>query len=774
MIAKVIINVPSGNVDQEYEYLIPETMTPFAKAFTRVKVPFGNSDRLLMGYIIEIDEASEHLGNLKEIKELVDLEPVITETQYKLALYIKEDTICPLIRVLNLLVPDVLQLKTTKYLTINDYNLLDADLALIFGGKEVIEYTSALNAYASKIKKALDRGIISISYDAIRQDRHKLVDKYIVNERNYFTYMNELKPDKAQFLERLRGMEPKSISELVDFGELSLYMIKALIKKEYLDKIQVQVSRIKVRDIAITNRFVKPSPIYDETVSEIQSSSEHKLPILWIPEDINETEIVLERCVRDNVNKDLNTVIICPDILSSFRYASIIRKKTGLSVACLNSTLSKGEYFDYYQEIINNEYRVIVTTPKASLLAYPKVGTVILMDAESDNYYNDQSPRYDLKKVMYMSSKYHEYNYAIHSYSPNMIEFVDGIKGLYKTIDHRKETNESRVEVADLRSELLKGNNSPISSKLVKKMKLTLANHQQVLLIINNKGYSSYVMCRSCGEIIKCSRCEIAMQYSKKTEQLICPACANKQPMTTKCPVCGSEELRLQGQGMEKVEEEIKELFPDNNIVTIADSTYEEFCDKMNDVEEGLVDIIIATDVFSRSVIDKNIQLIGIMNIDAIAGGPSYNAAERAYNLLVHANQHLRNKENAEMLIQAYDPKAYYLATFITGNFKEYIKNAISNYRKLRNEPFYKINRILVKGKFEEMFKEAYDIKKTILQLLEQSIYVIGPTYNKKDQAVQLIVKHQFPEINKIYQNIYRKYQTTTMTIIFDKYPRYL
>lgn len=774
MVASVVINVSSSNVDVAYDYIVPEELHSLIKIGCRVKVPFGNSNRTLMGYVVDLKDNIETTYELKSIVELIDLEPVITKEKLELAKYIKEDTLCPLIRILNLMVPEILHLKPVQYLNVINYNELDANLADVLGGKNIVPYSAKLAKYSYKIKKAIEQGDIKITYDATGLNPNKTIDKYVLNEMAYFDLMHMLKPNVQEALSNIRNEEPLTVNEISERIDISTYMVKKVIKLGILEKISVKVSRIKNREISVNDRYIKNIPLYDDTLKQIQNTSNDK-PILWIPSNIKETEAVLERIVRENTNNLKNTLIVVPDILSSIRISSFIRKKTKLSVACINSELSKGEFYDYSEEIKNESYRVVVTTPKGSLIEYPNVQTVVLLDGESDNYFNDQSPRYDLKKVMYMYSKMYRSNYVIHSYSPNLDEYVIGIKGIYNIIDHRDlENNELKVEVVNLKDELMRGNNTLISHKLLKKIKVQIAKGKQTLLITNRKNYSNFVMCRSCGEVIKCPRCDVAMQYSKKNELLMCPACSTRVPMKNTCSVCGEKTFREEGIGMEHLVSDFADVLPDARVITIDNPNYEDFSNKMIDIEDGNVDIIIATDVYSRNVIDNNIGLVVVMNLDEIIGNASFTTNERAYNMLSHIRVKTLECEETEILIQTYQPNSLVLTAFLTNDYKNYIKQEIANRKALKNTPFYNINRIFIKGKYEDMFKEANNVRKIINELAKGAVYVIGPTYNKSHQAVQLIVKHQLSNINNIYQRLYDNYQTSQTMIIIDKYPRYL
>ena len=178
MIAKVVVNVPSSNTDQFYDYIIPNEFTDFAKVGSRVKVPFGNGDRVIMGFILEINNFTDN-KNLKEIIEVIDYEPVLNSEQIEIAKFIKDDAVCPLIRILNLMIPDALRLKNKKYLTLLDFNKIDPRLIELFSKNETIEYTSSLRQYDNIIAKQIKENIIQVSYDSVQVTKEKYVTKYI-------------------------------------------------------------------------------------------------------------------------------------------------------------------------------------------------------------------------------------------------------------------------------------------------------------------------------------------------------------------------------------------------------------------------------------------------------------------------------------------------------------------------------------------------------------------------------------------------------------------
>ncbi len=772
MIAKVIVNVPSSNTDQYYDYIIPTEFKDFAKVGSRVKVPFGPSGRVIMGFILELSENTS-ISGLKEVIEVVDYEPVLNREQIELAKFIKNDAVCPLIRILNLMIPDALRLKNKKYLTIFDYNNIDPRLIELFNKNETIEYSSNLKQYDYIISKQIKLGNIGVSYDTLQVTKDKYVTKYILNPG--FTYQNfstlrSLR--QKEFLERIHDDYAKTANELLEEYEVNVSIIQTLCKKGFLDKVLEKENRIKVRTIPTNKRIRKTNnSLVEKLMDKIDSYSK---PILFVPNTFSEQMDSILQIINTNIDSKKNTVIYVPEVLNTFKIHSFITKETGLSVGLINSTLSSGEVLDVYNEVNNDTYSVIVTSSKGALFPYKNVGTYIMMDSESDNYYNDQSPRYDLHKVFDFRANLENAKSIRMSFVPTILEYTYALKGHLDIVENIEDNKQINNEIIDLKEELKFGNNTYISLKLLKLLQINKAKNKKSILIVNNKGYSSYVMCRSCGDIIKCSRCKTTMQYNKKNEMLICPACSNRISFDKKCPLCSKESLKLGGVGIEQVEEELKKELPSLKIETLVTNNYEDFLNVQEELLDSNIDILITTSLFARSILVDNIGLIAVVNIDSISKMADYDATYRAYSTLLYNKKILEEYPDAIQVIQTYNPNDQYINDYLTGNYHDYIKNEIVTRKILKNEPFYFVNRIIVKGKYETIFKEAQDIKQEITSQYNREVFIMGPTYNYQYAGVQLIIKHKINNISDFYQILYQKYQTTTTTILIDKYPKYL
>ena len=766
MYASVVVNVSSSNVDQYFEYFVPSYIEGFIKIGSRVHVSFGQGDRAVMGYVMDLYEKRRFTGDIKPITELLDLKPIITSEQLKLAEFLKEDTICPLIRILNLFVPKALVLKTTKYLKVNNLVELDAQLAPFFSDNAIIEYNTSLKPFANRISQEVKKGNLEYCYSLTPTSKFKYVDKFSVNKNNFYQFVDSLRSiKKKDFLREFLDHEPLTKNEIMDKFNVSVYMINDLVNKGFLDKTRVKASRIKDRTVS-----VDVSDKINEKI-DLQFNDSTK-PYLYIPKDKDENYDTLISLTAKCISNNQTAVIMVPEVLSSFLYASILRKSLHVDVACLNSLLSEGEHLDYYMDILDNKYQVIVTTAQCSLLPYQNVGLYYLVDEESDNYFNDQAPRYDLHRVYhYLMRKNHAIT-VMESFSPSVKSYCYALKGNYIIVDNASERNDANVICVNLLDEVKQGNNSYISKELMQTIYNNKKHNLSTILVVNNKNYSSYVMCRNCGYVEKCPKCGLTLQYDSKNHVLRCPACGTYLKSDDKCHRCGSDDLDYGGVGILKIEENLKELLPNYNIESLIDAKFKDYSIVLDELSDNEIDILITTSTYLKAIPKDNVGAIGIINFDTFLKNPSYDASSKAYDLLTRCAYSLPSE--AKLIVQGTDINNPVLTNFIIGDYKGFMKQEIIARKAMYLEPFYHVNRIIVKAPYEDMFKDANTIKQIIITLSNRKAFVIGPTYSKEYRGAVLIIKHNDRTLNKVYKKIYENYQFTKTEVIFDKFPRSL
>ncbi len=764
MYAHVIIDNPASQVDMEFDYLVPNHLN--IQIGTRVKVPFGNSNRPTLGIVLDLSEDTTFVGPFKEVIEVLDKEPIIDDIQITLAKYIKKETISPISRVLNLMIPEAKRLKTVKYLEVINGDNLDANLLKAFNGLTIVKYTSKFDKFEKSILNAIKNKDLKITYDAVEKKTQKWIKKYVLNINNYSMFYQDVKNEKGRnLLDYLRNeSEALTLLEILENVEVSEYTFNKLVRLGFIEEKYELASRIKERTRNVKSINTNIYPYFDKYLNKYKQTEK----LLYIPTDKKEELLFLKKVIEENEQNKKNTLIIVPDILRGFEISGYLKKMLNSNICHLNSSFSKDEICEYYEGVINNEYQVVITTPAYALWPYQNTASTVIIDQESKNYRNDQSPRYDLNLVLDKKAELTNTKLIYHSYAPLLDTYKEAMLGHLELL-HTKKDLQNKVSIINMMDALRNLESNIISNCLKEKMNKVFLKKEACLLILNNKGYSTSISCRSCGHTEMCPKCKIPLQLNKDKKEMYCPACYHRKPEIKTCPKCFSDKLSLNGFGMEKLEEVVRDIFKDQKVRILKESDYLELEEIIEELDSSELDIIISSDIFSRTINSKRLTLAAIINLDVVLNSPAFDANHMAYAMLEHTS---KINDNLELVIQTYSPKHFVLKNFILNNYDEYYFEELNNRKNLRVEPLYEVNRILVGGDYNQVFKVSNNIKKVIQNIVKTDLYIIGPTYNFKEKKVQLIIKHKYKDINKIYMHIYELYQKTNMMIIFDRYSK--
>lgn len=764
--ANVVVDINSSHVDFEYEYIVSSEFVPFIKVGSRVGVPFTNNNRLVLGYVTELYEEKRFEGETKEIEVLLDYEPLINDEQIQLARAIKADTVSTLVSALNLMVPKKLRLKVNKYLYINDYEKLDADLALIIKGRQLVKYDNKFKGYAYKISKEIKNGNIEIRYNLNERGNIKVIKKYVIDQNNYDPDLIKSKKQR-DFLERFStNTIPLTVDQIVERYEVSEWIINKLIKVKYLKEIVEEVSRIKKRDFKYENIHIEYDPEVKKVIEKVEDSP--KPTLIHIQNDQDEIKQLIG-LVKSCLKKGKRTLVVVPNVILVYKIASLLNRKIDAEIITFSGKITDGEFYDSYLAVVRNQVDVVVTSPVGAFVPLTDIGLIVMLDEENDSYYNSQSPRYDLHQVLKFRADYHSSKLVLFSVAPSIVSYTKGLRNHYQLLT--SETKDYyQTYVVDLVEELKRGNRRPLSNSLALAINDNLNKNYQSMLILNTRGYSKFVLCRECGQAIKCPKCGLSLSYYQHNNKLKCAACGYQKVFNHECPNCQSKYIRHMGLGIEQLMEYLREAFPNARLTSIDDDSFEVIAEKMASISDGEVDIIVAPDVIARVLIEPNIKLVGILALDLLLSMPSYLANEKAFSMLMHASYHISNKPEGKLFIQTYQPQHFILRPFITNDYRSFYNQELDIREAGFNEPFYEVNKILIKGPIKQCFQTGDLIKKVLIDLIKKDVFVLGPSYNYREQAVQLVVKHQSKDINRIYQIIYEKYQTSKLLIIFHKY----
>lgn len=383
-------------------------------------------------------------------------------------------------------------------------------------------------------------------------------------------------------------------------------------------------------------------------------------------------------------------------------------------IAVLHSKLSVGERFDQWKKIEQGKAKIVIGARSAIFAPVKDLGLIIIDEEHDDSYKAESSPRYNAKEIASFLGKNAGAPVVLGSATPDMSTYYKALNGEIQYIELSKRANNStlpEVEVVDLRKELAYGNKTMISSKLKEEIDKNLKNKKQTILFLNRRGFSTFIMCRDCGYVAKCKNCNISLTYHLKQNKLKCHYCGYEEKMLTKCPECNSENIRYFGSGTQKLEEQIKNIFPEASTIrmdidTVSKKNSHE--DILNKFKNENIDILIGTQMVVKGHHFPNVTLVGVIAADGSLNIDDYRAHERTFQILTQvAGRAGREKEKGRVIIQSYNPEHVVIKDAQKQDYKLFYDTEIAIRKQLRYPPFCDIILIGITSKNEEETKKT-------------------------------------------------------------------
>ena len=467
-----------------------------------------------------------------------------------------------------------------------------------------------------------------------------------------------------------------------------------------------------------------------------------------------------------------SVVFLVPEIVLTPQNISRFQQVFGDEVCIMHSKLSKSEKYHSYLDFSSGRKNVIIGPRSALLVPSSNLGMIIIDEEQEDSYKQEQSPRYDATILAEIIASKNNSILVLGSATPRLETFFKAKNGTYKFYEMRSRYHQPKLpvaEVVDMKNELKSGNNSMISSLLAQRIRETIKNQEQVLLFLNRRGMATFVSCRDCGEVISCTHCLVPMIYhfDKGLNYLLCHHCDRKQNLPKKCPNCGSVKIKYFGSGVEKVEKEVKDLFPDARIKRVDSQilrTQDDYKNFYNDFKNHEFDIVIGTQILAKGFDIPNVMLVGIVSADVGLHLPFFRSRERIFRLITQVSGRSGRREKiGKTVIQTYWPKSEAIKFAANHDYENFYLSEINNRLKKNYPPKNHIIRVLSENKIEE--KARKEIKKLSAELKNNHIDLVGPGqcfFSKINNRFrfQLIIKvnilpdKKITEIKSRYQSL--------------------
>ncbi|MCH3668921.1 primosomal protein N', partial [Enterococcus faecium] len=702
--AEVIVDVPTMQTDQPFTYLVPSEMETALQVGMRVEVPFGNGNRHVQGFVMAIQKSEESANpSLKAVIRLLDLAPVVNEELLSLADYMKKITYAFKITCLQTMLPSVMKAEYDKLI----YPLADTpEVQVLFDQREVISW-----------KEAEEEGSLS---QLIRWRQEQLVDiKYEVHTRNKvktIRLVRSLLTEKQIEEEwaKLRQNAKKQKELLLCLSELSQEEPIAYFKNKGISTAVLNQGKEKGwLEFIESERYRDPykDRVFDQTtalelnaeqknaVEQIITAGQQQKDQVFLLEGITgsgKTEVYLQ-AIADVLSENKTAIMLVPEIALTPQMVERFKGRFGESVAVLHSGLSQGEKYDEWRKIEREEAQVVVGARSAIFAPLKNIGLIIIDEEHESSYKQDETPRYHARDLAIWRSKYHHCPIVLGSATPSLESRARAQKGVYQLLqlNHRAKAAAQlpAIEIVDMREEFQNHRTSTFSANLQEKIQNRLDKKEQTVLLLNRRGYSSFVMCRDCGFVLPCPNCDISLTLHMDTRSMRCHYCGHEEPIPNRCPNCGGNKIRYYGTGTQKVEEELRELYPQARILRMdVDTTrrkgaHEQILQKFGAKE---ADILLGTQMIAKGLDFPEVTLVGVLNADTSLNLPDFRSSEHTFQLLTQVSGRAGRAEKAgEVVIQTFNPQHYAIELAKKQNYEQFYQQEMHVRHRGGYPPYY-------------------------------------------------------------------------------------
>ncbi len=702
MIINVLVEISFNNKEKNFDYNVPKHLENQIEVGKRVLVPFGKQK--LEGFIIEIKNKSDY--KLKEIIEVIDKEPILNKELLYLGLELKKSIVGNLISIYQAMLP---------------------------------------KAYKASFKTKIK--IKEEKY--IRIKNQEEAKKFILNSRA---------KKQVEVLKYL--FENKECLK----SKYDSYVIKSLEEKELIVIEKIEKYRInnqnKVKDLNILNEYQL------KALNEIKSSKKEVILLNGITGS-GKTEIYMH-LINEQIILGKSAIMLVPEISLTSQIVNRFVKYFGNKIAIFHSALSDAERYDEYRKVIRGEVSIVIGARSAIFAPLKNIGIIIIDEEHSKTYKQDHNPRYNAIDVAIIRGRYHNAKVVLGSATPLIETYARAEKGYYGLVKLNKRANKNQlpnIDIVDMKNEIKMGN-SIFSEKLKNEINNKLKNNEQIILFLNKRGFSSYQLCSSCGEVIKCPNCDITLTFHKTSGMNRCHYCGYAEEKKIKCPKCNSEGLKDFGIGTQKVEEEIKKIFQNARVLRMdIDTTTKKGSHAriINLFLEHKADILVGTQMISKGLDFPLVTLVGVINADTILNFPDFRAAEETYELISQVSGRAgRGEKIGNVIIQTFNPDNYSIQYAKNHDYYGFYNEEIKIRKKLRYPPYYFVALIKVGGKnFNETYKEGEKIGKNIRNNKSDDMIVLGPSVGSVSKInniyyFEIIIKYRNKDkMIELLNNIY-------------------
>lgn len=745
IVAKLAVQAATYAIDKAYDYLLPDELS--GRVGCRVLVPFGRGNRLSEGVILSLRQEVP-AKPLKAVRSLLDDEPVVTEKELRLALWMSRRYFCTFYDALRtilpaavwyryreiwsmrqpVLMPDAPEREQAVARLLQDGPLAEDKLCQALGDDippllRRMEKAGLLTHTTEQQKKVRDKVVAFASLCVPAEQAADLAGRSS-KRREVVSFLARNGETALHDLRYFTGAAKKTVDDLCRLGAVSLRE-----QEEY--RISEKQYAVKATDITLNDEQQR---VCDALLAQIDRGEAGVTLLLGVTG--SGKTMVYIRLAQLLLERGRSVMILVPEIALTPQMMARFTAYFGDRVALLHSGLRMTERYDQYKRIRRGEARIVLGTRSAVFAPLAELGLIIMDEEQEGSYESENAPCYHARDVAKYRCAQEGARLLLGSATPTVETAWHAERGDYGLLELRQRFNRQalpRVIVADLRHELRQGRSTVISQPLYDELQKNMAAGEQSILFLNRRGSSRQLLCPQCSYVPECPRCSVYLTYHSANDRLMCHYCGFSQPAPERCPDCGGA-LKHIGFGTQRVEEELHELFPDTEVLRMdADTVSAGHEALLRQFEERRVPILLGTQMVAKGLDFENVTLVGVLSADLSLYVDHYRAAERTFNLLTQVvGRAGRGAKKGRAVIQTYTPENDVIQAAAAQNYERFYRSEIQLRRLRRDPPFADQFIITVSGGEEDDVRRAVGLLRSGLDAA-----VKKPPYD--DMGLELI-----------------------------------
>ncbi len=710
--------------DVLYSYEIPENMCENLNPGQRVVVPFGNSNFKRQGMVMEVSTLAESATNLKSIRSVLDSAPVVSKEMLGIIKWIKESCFCTYYDAINAVIPKEIggKIKSVTYFLaepkedlsgeekafLSEVSSLDSFCPNDLKNFKIKNYTKVLNSLIQK-------GAVIEKVNISKSTKEKKQDLLSVNP-DFSAGDKKLSKKQAEVFESLKGKSPMTAKEICELTGASRCVLNSLVEKNAVLKV-CETSVVHSRSVE-TKLNPEQENVFEKML-ELYKKGQFSVSLLHGVTGSGKTHVIL-KLIDEVLASGKSVIFLVPEIALTMQFIEIFSSRYKEKLAVIHSGVAGSQKVKAWEKIKSGEVSIVIGARSAIFAPFENLGLVVIDEEHEFTYKSESAPRFDARQVAKCRCKFHGCMMVLSSATPSLESYYmakTGRYNLFKLKNRYKNLSLPQTQIVDISGRFSSEGQVLFSAELIDAVEKTIKNGNQAIILLNRRGFNTFVKCQACGEVQMCPHCSVSLNYHKSDEKLLCHYCGYSRSILEKCLLCGEKRLSYLGFGTQRAEFQLQELLPEARILRLdSDTKLSDKQEIIKDFENGKYDVLIGTQMVSKGFNFPNVTLVGILMADQYLYSGDFRGSEKTFSLITQTiGRAGRYTPGGKAIIQTFSPENSVLNFAASQDYEAFYEEEIALRKLMLTPPFADICLVSFKAVNKNL---AFDACKTFFEKL--------------------------------------------------------